>query len=131
MNPNRIIAENTSQNPHWRQGAFLDTLHESHRWDIDEYWKLEWSLYVICNGLPRPPDGDVFRIFSYVMLVFSCHFDPNDGFVISNLDGDSLISVRERFQLVFEGYFRNAMPDPAIFDETNPLLGTEPKSTVA
>ena len=76
--------------------------------------------------LAPPPDGDVFRIFSYVMLLFSCHFDPNDGFVISNPDSDGLTSVRARFQLVFEGYFRNAMPDPAIFDETNPLLGTDP-----
>lgn len=131
MNPTRIIAENTSHSPNCRQGAFLDTLHESRRWDVEEYWKLEWSLYVICDGLPRPPECDVFRTFSCVMLLFSCHFDPNDGFVIINLNGEALISVRERFQLVFEGYFCNAMPDPAIFDEANPLLGTEPTSTVA
>lgn len=125
MNPRVIIAENTSGNAHWRSGCFVDALHETRHWDVSEYWRLEWSLYAICaDHAPDSPTTDIFRIFSYVMQSFACHFDPNDGFVITNLSADELNSFRERFQLVFEGYFCSSMPPPTIFESVNPLLSS-------
>lgn len=121
MDPHHIIAENTS-GEHWRDGSFIGALHESYCWDTDEYWKVEWSINAFCSRSLDAPDADLFRIFSYVMLMFGCHFDPGDGFVITNLDRDELYEFRERFQLMFEGYFRGSMPPQSIFDKINPLL---------
>lgn len=130
MDPHRIIAENTQGSGLLRDDSFLDVLHESQRWDTDEYWKIEWSLYAFCSGSLDLPNADLFRIFSYVMMTFGCHFDPNDGFEITNLDQGELYAYRERIQLTFEGYFRRSMPSSSMFDIVNPLLITQATSPI-
>jgi hypothetical protein len=42
---------------------------------------------------------------------FRAIYDPSDGFVLQNLNGDELATWRERFQHVCEGFFGNAMPN--------------------
>jgi hypothetical protein len=37
--------------------------------------------------------------------------DPNDGFCIVDLEREEVYSLRERVQLVFEGFFLGVMPD--------------------
>ena len=126
VNPSRIIAENTPGCDEWRDSSFLGMLHEFNKWDFDEYWKIEKSLYETFDSEARPSDGAVFRIFSHVMLLFSCHFDADDVFAISNLDAEEIAEVRERAQMVFEGYFKRLMPDSSCFDRTNPLISPLP-----
>ena len=124
VDAHRLIGENTPRSEYWRSGSFIDTLHESQRWDTDEYWKLEWSLYSLSfDEVNDAPYADIFRIFSYVMMMIGCHFDSNDGFIITNLSAEELCSFRDRFQLVFEGFFDGCMPSQSIFDTANPLLG--------
>jgi hypothetical protein len=66
----------------------------------------------------------VFRIFSHCFLSFGCHLDRNDGYRIRNLKRAQLYDCRERFQVVFEGFFSRNMPEQNIFEEENPLLLT-------
>jgi hypothetical protein len=54
------------------------------------------------------------------MLLLGCHFDPNDGCRIRDLSPEDAYEWRERFQLVFEGFFSGNWPNP--FERTNPLL---------
>jgi len=70
-------------------------------------------------------DWPIFRIFSHTFLSLNAHFDPNDGFKIKNMAKSDLYDLRERFQLVFEGYFSGDMPDQErCFDIINPLFET-------
>nr|ABX10642.1 hypothetical protein 3FN_19 [uncultured planctomycete 3FN] len=122
MNPIQSLAENDSRSPHWRTGSFIDVLHEQHEWDVNEYWKLESALYAVAPNARRRADASAFRTFSYIMLTFSCHFDPSDGYSIRNLSTDDIYAYRERAQLVFEGYFANELPEKDAFELVNPLL---------
>ena len=70
----------------------------------------------------RPFFQRVFEIFSYSFLLFGCHFDRNDGFKIRNLKRNKIYDFRERFKMVFEGFFAGKMPAPTRFDEANPWL---------
>ena len=117
MDAMATLAENDANSPCWRDDSFVALLHEARRWDERAYLKLEAAFFALCET--RKTDGRTrnkidciaARIFSYTMLTFSCHFDPNDGYSIQNLTEDDIYSWRERIQLVFEGFFAGELPN--------------------
>lgn len=102
--------------------SFIGILHERSIWDDDEYFKLEGSLYGLCeqfnqsDSLPRDVAWKIFRIFSYLMVSLASHSELNDGFTVSNLSDEQFFNRRERLQLVFEGFFEGKMPDKEILE---------------
>ena len=124
MDAERVIARNFAGCPGYDEQSFSGRLHEDSMWDWHEYWQLEKALYDLCaiDDFRREVAWPIFRIFSYGQMVLSCHFDPNDHFKIKELSSDEIYIVRERFQRVFEGYFKGDMPDPCDFEGMNPLL---------
>ena len=125
MDPKSAILRNFAWSSEYDESSFTGQLHENCRWDWDEYWRLEWALYALADSRQDHPDLDwpIFRIFSGTFLEINCHFDPNDVFKIEGMDRDTVADLRERFQLVFEGYFSNDLPDHATcFEFSNPLL---------
>ncbi len=125
MNPRNIILRNFAWSGEYDETSFTGCLHELCEWNANEYWLLEWSLYQLAGIRAKHPDMDwpVFRIFSHTFLSLCAHFDANDGFEIKHLDNLDVSALRERFQLVFEGYFSGAMPDQErCFDVINPLF---------
>jgi hypothetical protein len=120
-----VIARNYPWCPEWDDTSFRGRLYDDAIWSRDEYWLLEWALYQLVSA--RDQDSElrwrVFRIFSSTFMSISAHFDSNDVFEVENLTPDELIEFRERFQLVFEGFFSGEMPNQAdCFEERNPLL---------
>jgi hypothetical protein len=126
MNPLDIIYQNFTYCAEWRDDSFLGILHEERRLDMDAYWKLEWALHMLTmNKLdyPRHLIWPVFRIYSYGNRLFQADIDPDDGFKIHNFDSERSRDFTERFQMVFEGFFRGEQHDLKLaFDERNPLL---------
>ncbi|MBQ0138191.1 MAG: hypothetical protein KBT36_02745 [Kurthia sp.] len=122
MHAKEIILRNFPHNGLYDDSSFLGKLHEEKLWDIEEYWLLEWGIYNLEKSASEKLDWEVFRIFSSIMLSISSHLDKNDYFKIKNLKRPKLYELRERVQLVFEGYFSQTMPEQNIFEEVNPLL---------
>ncbi len=102
--------------------SFTGILKEKCAWSDEEYFKLEDELYDLsskyndADQLPRIMVWRLMRVFSYVMMTIGCHFNPNDGYKIENLDDEQLFDRRERFQLVFEGFFKGEMPKTKCFE---------------
>ncbi|MBD3658300.1 Imm41 family immunity protein [Marinobacter sp.] len=102
--------------------SFTGILNEKCTWSDEEYFKLDNELYDLAekykdaDQLPRELVWRVMRIFSYVMMTIGCHSNPNDGFEIKALNDEQLFDRRERFQLVFEGFFRGTMPKTQYFE---------------
>lgn len=130
MSPQKIIARNFPGPEHDR-ASFLSRLHEDQIWDVDEYWKLEYALYQLISVSPRSHDTTwhIFRIFSYTFQLLTSHFDAGDGFRIARLSDDEIYELRDRMQLVFEGYFSGIMPDQSLFEVRNPLLAAAASSS--
>lgn len=122
MDAKQIILRNFPHNNLNDDLSFLGKLHEKQLWDIEEYWLLEWGVYELSKSSSEKLDWEVFRIFSIIMQYISSHLDKNDYFKIKNLKLPKLYELRERVQLVFEGYFSQSMPEQDIFEEINPLL---------
>ena len=105
------LASNDSTSLQWSDNSFIGTLHECHRWNADAYFHFEAALYDLCErrvkdeNARKAIDRIAARVFGYTMLMFSCHFDSDDGFTIENLSDVELRCWRERFQLVIEGFF--------------------------
>ena len=126
MNPYEIIYQNFSHCTEYRDDSFLGILHEQSRLDMSEYWKLEWSLVKLTQkkvDYQRNLSWPAFRIYSYGMRLLQADVDPDNGYKICDFDLASNYEFTERFQLVFEGFFRGDPPDLKLaFDERNPLL---------
>jgi hypothetical protein len=125
MDPKSVILRNFAWSGQYEESSFTGQLHENCNWNWDEYWRLEWALYALANARLDHPELDwpIFRIFSATFLEIMCHFDPNDLFKIDGMDRETVSELRERFQLVFEGYFSNDLPDQSTcFHIQNPLL---------
>lgn len=122
MGAQKTILRNFPHNDLFDDDSFLGKLHEEELWDINEYWLLEWSIYEIEDNFFEKFHWEIFRIFSMIMCKISYHLDKHDGFKIKNLKRRKVYELRERVQLVFEGYFSKSMPSQNIFEEANPLL---------
>jgi hypothetical protein len=123
MDAHLVIARNFPWCDEHDDLSFGGRLHEDCVWNWDEYWQLEWALYQLCNESPsRELYWPVFRIFSYCFASLGHHSDPNDLFRIKNLSAEELYDAKERFQLVFEGFFAGSMPDQDFSEHRNPLL---------
>ena len=122
MDAKEIILRNFPHNNLYDDLSFLGKLNEEQSWDIEEYWLLEWGVYNLEKNSPEKLDGEIFRIFSVIMLCISSHLDQNDYFKIKNLKRSELYEMRERVLLVFEGYFSSSIPEQNIFEKVNPLL---------
>src|SRR6478672_9572062 len=125
MDPKSVIRRNFAWSGEYDESSFTGQLRENCIWNWDEYWLLEWALYVLASSRTLHPELDwpIFRIFSATFLDINCHFDPNDVFEIEGMERDTVFELRERFQLVFEGYFSNDLPNQEeCFDMNNPLL---------
>ena len=124
MDAKKTILRNFPYDDLYDNDSFLGKLHEKQVWDIEEYWVLEWGIYELEKNSSEKLDWEVFRIFSIIMGKISCHLDKNDYFKIKKLKRLKLYELRERVQLVFEGYFSKSMPEKNIFEEVNPLLNS-------
>lgn len=107
--------------------SFTGIWHEKSMIDFDKYWQFEKSLFDLAsvgnnNDIPRDIAWPITRIFSFIMSSIQSHFDANDGFCITNLDGIAMYEFRERFQGVFEGFFSGNMPNNDDFEIINPLI---------
>jgi len=126
MNPLEVIYQNFPHCTEWRDNSFLGILHEERRLDLDAYWKLEWAVTMLtANDVDHPRDltWPVFRIFSLAIRLFGADIDPSDGYKIQDFDSEKSRDFTERFQMVFEGFFKGEAPDLKLaFDEINPLL---------
>lgn len=124
MDAEWVIGRNFAGCPRYDEQSFSGRLHEDSMWDWGEYWQLEKALYDLCaiDDFRREVAWPIFRIFSYGQMVLSLHFDPNDHFKINELSSNEIYTVRDRFQRVFEGYFKGDMPAPCVFEGMNPLL---------
>nr|WP_275300233.1 Imm41 family immunity protein [Achromobacter insuavis] len=131
MEPKHIILGNFAWCDDYDETSFSGRLHEDCEWDAGQYWRLEWALYQLAGQRRDHAELDwpIFRIFSVVFLAMGAHLDPNDGFRILRLNRQAFYELRERFQLMFEGYFLGAMPDPRSFSDLNPLLAGEDCAT--
>lgn len=122
MDAEKTILRNFPHNALFDDDSFLGKLHEEQLWDIEEYWLLECSIYELEKNSSEKLHWEIFRIFSIIMGKISYHLDKNDCFKIKKLKRHKLYELRERVQLVFEGYFSPNMPEQNIFEEVNPLL---------
>ncbi|WP_226501508.1 Imm41 family immunity protein [Pseudomonas sp. MWU16-30322] len=124
MDAHSVIARNSSDCEEYDDYSFIGRLHEESIWAHDDYWMLEWALYQLAMG--KSPSQElsrrIFRIFSYTFLLLGCHLDRRDSFRIENLKSKEVYDLRERMQLVFEGFFAGRMPATSIFSDPNPLL---------
>lgn len=120
---NFIIARNSSGCVEYDENSFIGCLHEQNIWHREEYWLLEKALYDLSEQSNEPETNHrIFCIFSRVFLLLCAHYDDNDVFHIENLSRQELYDLRERWQVVFEGYFSGYMPSQTIFEIANPLL---------
>jgi len=125
MDPKTVIGRNYVWSPIFDENSFVSVLHEKCVWQRDQYWLLEWALYdLVLHDTPCEDIYEgVFRIFSFVSHAMGSHLDPNDQFEIEDMESGVFYDFRERFQMVFEGFFAKQMPNHvACFDEVNPLL---------
>lgn len=124
MDAHSVIARNFVGCEAYDDSSFIGRLHEAQIWDHDEYWLLEWALYQLATegSFSQSLYQRVFKIFSYTFLLFGCHFDRKDYFKIRNFRRKQVYDFRERFRLVFDGFFAGEMPSPARFGEPNPWL---------
>lgn len=111
------INRNFAQSPDFSEKSFISIFHEESKWDDEEYSKLEHELYrqsekySNCDCIPREVLWPTMRIFSYLMQSFSCQYDSDDIFEITNITREQFLDRRERVQLVFEGFFKGEMPN--------------------
>ncbi|CUK00281.1 Imm41 family immunity protein [Achromobacter xylosoxidans] len=124
MEPKLIILGNFAWCDEYDETSFSARLHEDCEWDAEQYWRLEWALYQLAGRRRDHAELDwpIFRIFSYISLTMGAHLDPNDGFRILRLNRQAFYELRERFHLMFEGYFSGVMPNLNYFADVNPLL---------
>lgn len=106
------------------ESSFMSILHEQSTWDDEEYFKLECALFELSssNKFNQELAWRIFRIFSHTSLLFISHHDENDKFEVKNKVQDEIYDLRERFQLVFEGYFSGKMPNSKYLAPSNKLL---------
>uniref|UniRef100_UPI0011189CF8 hypothetical protein n=1 Tax=Aeromonas salmonicida TaxID=645 RepID=UPI0011189CF8 len=106
----------------FESSSFTGLLHEKQYWSMSEYWELEWALHQLV-GIKSPElQWRIFRIFSYTLLSIGCHLDKKDLYKIKKLKRRQLYKLRERFILVFEGFFKGEMPSQSCFETENPLI---------
>ncbi len=122
MDATNIILRNFPHNELHDELSFLSRLHGEQLWNTKEYQLLEWAIYCLEKDSSKNLDWEVFKIFSCIMSMIISHFDNNDYFQIRNVKLDELYDLRERVQLVFEGYFSKSMPNQNFFEGINPLL---------
>jgi len=126
MNPLEIIWQNFPHCMEWRDDSFLGILDNESRLDRNTYWKLEWAITLLTQkqiDYPRQLSWPVFRIFSHASLLLKANVNPDDGYKIEDFNSEQSRDFSERFQLVFEGFFKGEPPDLKLaFDELNPLM---------
>lgn len=114
------VSSNDQTSKHWSEQSFIGIVHEEYRLDADAFLLFESAVGELRKhrdtdqDLRRLADRVVSHIFGYTMLMFSCHYDPKDGFTFQGLTEDELFLWRERVQLVCEGYFGNPMPSSEV-----------------
>ncbi|MFO6422119.1 hypothetical protein [Motilimonas sp. KMU-193] len=121
------ILKNDIKSPEeFSESSFVSIFHENEIWDFKEYWKFDLAIYSLAKRGSQEEmlnlQTSVFSIYSSLLQSLGCYFDNNDLFSLSNLDYESLCSMRERLVLVVEGLFRNDMPSNDMFKFKNPYL---------
>ena len=102
--------------------SFIGIIHEKYIWSDSEFFKLEnaileqAALTRSSNNLQRELSWRIMRIFSYLMCLFACHYNPNDGFEIENISSEQLVARRNRVELIFESFFSGEIPNKDILE---------------
>jgi hypothetical protein len=122
MTPKSVVARNFAWCDEYEDSSFIGLLHEKQYWSMAEYWELEWALHQLVGSRSPEIQWRIFRIFSHTLLSIGCHLDKKDNYKIKNLKRCQLYELRERFILVFEGFFKGEMPNPNSFEAANPLI---------
>lgn len=121
-----IIYKNLSFKMQWSAQSFLGILHNEHRLDMDAYWRLEWAVIWLIKGsdkAPSPHGWPVHQIYTLATSMLYAHIDPDDSFEIMEVSKERVHLLRNRINVVFDGFFKLKIPDLAVFKEANPLLG--------
>ncbi|RDY67782.1 hypothetical protein DX912_07645 [Lysobacter soli] len=113
MDARSIISKNHPASGEFETTSFRSRLYEDATWSQDEYWKVEWALFQLAAAADSDAElrWRVFRLFSATVSLFVAHYDPKDIYVMDGIDAEGLLEARERFDLVFEGFFSQQMPD--------------------
>ncbi|CAH7396723.1 hypothetical protein VCHA53O466_50096 [Vibrio chagasii] len=88
-----LIKSNDSGSPSF-QGSFVENLHESGIWNVDDFSKLSSAIH-----LYRVQAQDVEqsledlaplidRLMDYIGLLLKCHSNKRDGFVIKGINAN-------------------------------------------
>ncbi|RZS35070.1 Imm41 family immunity protein [Corticibacter populi] len=129
MQPFLIIYSNFPHCKEWQDDSFLGILDDHGVISYEKYWQLELAILQVT---PMDKSGDaqhllwpIFRIFSHAMLLFLSHHSEADGFSIKDMNNHAMRDFIERFQMIFEGFFRGELPSSAAilsYEKRNPLL---------
>ncbi len=116
MDLQKIINENYILSGDFSDRSFIAKLHELHQWDMKAYLRLEEAIYqksldiknleLLNHAFFYP----FFHIYKFITNMFIAHFDPKDGYIITGIKDDSIYDMKERIELVFDGFFKGEMP---------------------
>ncbi len=123
----KVILTNFSQSEYFINDSFIAELHENHKWNSEKYWKLDFALFDLAKEynsefLPREIIWPIHNIYSFILSCITSHLNPSDSYHITNLSVDSIYEIKERVDLVFDGFFKGKMPQNDNFEYKNPML---------
>ena len=114
-----IIAENTATAAEWSDDSFVGILHETYRWDHNKFVDFEQAVLQIAgNEHDDATVAALFRIFDYLMVLFTSHFDPSDYFTFKSLTIEEIFECRDRVQTMFSAYFIRDSSTTNLHDQT-------------
>lgn len=85
--------------------SFIGQLHEQSIWSWDAFVSLEEAIALMQGHRPDTAlQASLFRMFSHIMLLIQCHFDPRDLSRIALTD-EQVRTARDRAQGAFARWF--------------------------
>ncbi|MFG6108264.1 hypothetical protein [Stenotrophomonas nematodicola] len=85
--------------------SFIGQLHEQAIWSWDAFVPLEEAIASMQGHRSDTAlQASLFRMFSHIMLLVQCHFDPLDLSRIALTD-EQVRAARDRVQDAFAGWF--------------------------
>ena len=129
MEPSLLVHvhRNLPDNPDW-EGSFYEQLFERGEWDESEFWLLHTELIQLARSLEASREiskeiaHKLFKIYARVLGLIAAHFDPNDLYVIEDIESSRLSAFKERLDSAFGGVFSGKIPPESSFTLKNPQL---------
>lgn len=101
----QVLEENTASDSRWSENSFLGQLHEYAIFDTTAFSQVTEALEAIGPTARTSLEfSQAYRIFDYSMLMFTCHFDPMDGFQFED-DSETVYERRDLVRETFRKWF--------------------------